>query len=83
MLAIGAYVAQESTYATDPSASGATGYAAIHTLEAIAPHKITRKLFDAPYGISRLRKVQKRVGPDGAELTLKIPLKGLAASAGE
>lgn len=83
MLAVEAWVAQESSFAADPSASGASGYAALHTLEAISMHKVGRKNFDAPYGINRLRKVQKRVGPDGAELSVKLPLKGLAASAGE
>lgn len=79
-LPIAGFLAAEGSFGVDPSSDG-SGYTAIRTIAGLGMFKKGRKLLEQGWSIGRLRKVRKRVGPDGAEITLSIPYRGYAAAA--
>jgi hypothetical protein len=79
-LAISAYLAAESTFATDPSSDG-SGYTAIATNGPITLHKRSTAVLDPGRSTGRMRKQDTRIGPDMGELTLRLPARGYSTLA--
>ena len=75
------WIAAESTYATDPSATG-SGYAAVPIEAPISWPTGGRATLETNYAISRNRMTAAQPGADGGSISFKVALRGLLTAAG-
>lgn len=76
------FVATESTYGTDPSASGA-GYAYVPALGQIGALKDGLQLLETKYHTGRNFPTAPVAGADGWSFDVEVPMNGFATAAGD